>query len=204
MMQIPNDLQQHKSSHNEEAKKAANAEEIRLRLSAGCRRAVTKWSNAVIALVYLAAVATLWLIRENVFTIPGDGLIAAITEHALEFGIPAVGLCFFLILLLAFGTPWGAAKIRSNLWRVGLRNRSNEAPLLLGKDKDRYNGIKITKYTLYPVGITLQELMDLQPNIERICHHRWIKQPEEKGAYTILYTVPMSQKAAAHYKDKEF
>ncbi len=101
----------------------------RQRFTAGLREMTTHHrAKALIPLAYLLALAWAWMNRAELFTPLSGG--NSLVYRGLSLALLLVALVLLVAIIVALGTPWGAAKIQENLLAAGFVNSTRTPPML--------------------------------------------------------------------------
>lgn len=154
------------------------------------------WNIAILILA-VALFYVLWRIR-NVIPIPADAtevpLLAGVYRGTIAVLIILLFVVLVMGLLIAFGTPRSAAKIERSLVLVGLTDRYDCGPILVGNE--RIKGTSIRLLTFFSFGISREIWERRQQAIEDVLNVRWIGSPEYGGRrgdnrnYIVLKVAP--------------
>ena len=175
---------------------------IFLRFSRGCKAIFTDWKKAVVFTAYV--LGAIWLIdievlRHAVNEIQAISsiqifemleLLETLEQSLIHFGLVLFAPIGAVLLLVALGTPIGSKRIRDNLLRIGLDNHAGEAPLLIGKTKNKTDKrIAILEFITH--GLPLHKWEDMKLDIEATLDLNIVKIETGKSKYhVLLHTIP--------------
>lgn len=110
--------------------------------------------KAVIALLYVVALALLWQNRNRFLDVSDAGALAPMLYDLNELALVLGMIMATVLLLLAFGTPRGATRARNAFIKAGFQNSAGEVPVLLERRKDKKSP-RLTRWVFDPCGIPL-------------------------------------------------
>lgn len=155
---------------NREIKKILDRIERRhirwLRFCAGLRElAVYHRAKLAIPIGYLLAVALIWGNWDKILShIPCEGIAGLILTWCASFAALAMGIVILVEIIIALGTPFGAARIQAALVEAGFVNAARTPPLLLSIRK----------------AATQEKLYEFDPG--KVPLSRWDRDKEKIGA----------------------
>ena len=174
---------------------------IFLRFRKGCKAVFTDWRKTVVLVAY--AILAIWLIdidvmRDSVSSISYGytgifsilEMLRKMEQTLIQYVICLAFLLGAFLLLVSLGTPIGSRGMRDSFLRIGLINHAGEAPLLIGKSKDKTDK-RITILEFVTHGIPLNKWQDTQLEIEATLNVNVVKVTAGKNKhYVLLHTIP--------------
>jgi len=167
-----------------------------LRFRKGCKSILTNWIKAIAFGAYVLGaicIIDIEVLRYAVISIPHASYMEILTileEALIQLGFILGTPIGAFLLIVVFGTPFGSKRIRNNLLRIGLDNHAGEAPLLIGKSKDKTDKrIVILEFITH--GLPLKKWEDMKLEIESALNLNVVKITTGKNKhYILLHTIP--------------
>lgn len=163
--------------------------------------------NAIISLLYVAAVIKLWFLREELikYICPKAGeLISTMYHWLFTISIPLLGFIIFLAIIKSFSTGlFGARKTNNAFISAGIYTNTGKTPWLIGrKSSEKIPIMKV--WTIFLNGNEPEQFTTKKRAIESEMGIN-IKNFVEDGKQIILmYSTPDKAYKKSNRKDKNF
>lgn len=116
-------------------------------------------------LIYLSCIITVFLLRRFMIERTSPSILTAMLSDCYGILILIVGLLGGAVIIMLFGTPFGATSVSHDLQRAGIFNEAEEPPLFISMCHDSQNRhMKI--FTFHSVGIPINIWEENQAAIE--------------------------------------